>query len=100
MSGPHADIKTVTFCKYVKDEKDQDSSKNYVTCGMAEKIVDVYSSRRLGGIQDHFKHEGQFTSRAASPPPRAIEYILSKVSEGTAWRHDWNLHGRELGSTV
>ena len=38
-------IKTVTFYRYVKDGKDQESSKDYVTCGMAEMTEDVYLNK-------------------------------------------------------
>lgn len=42
-----------------KDRKDQESSRNYVTWGMAEGSEDVYFGRRIKGIQNHFKHEEQ-----------------------------------------
>lgn len=59
-----------------EDEKDQESSRNYVIWVMVKGTEDVYSDRRPRG-------------KKCNTP-----YLVSEVM---AWTHDWNLHGGRVG---
>lgn len=73
---------------------------------MAERTEDVYCSRRLRGIQNHFKHEGQFIP--PNPPLGAMQCTLARVSEGRAqdmigiymeesWDKQYEAHSENYG---